>query len=127
MRELPECSAVFNLLPSPPDGSSFSLKKLEIISVPRPYVITPKHVSYASDHCSGMLTEEAIAMSGARCGWEGCRLSLPEHELMRTLFVCVPQNKDLNAVPGLGAYLQSVKALSLEHGWGIDGFAFPLR
>lgn len=115
-------------LPPVPDGSPFRLEKVERVGMPHPYCITPKHVAHASDHFGGMLTADAIRDAekhGARC--DICRvrrltLSFDEHENPLTLFISVPQNKDLNAVPGLHAYLLQVK----NAGLGLEGFAFPL-
>ena len=115
-------------LPPVPEGAPFRLLKLERVGMPHPYCITPKHVAHASDHFSGMLTADAIRDAekhGARCDIckkQGKRLSYEEHENPLTLFVAVPQNKDLNAVPGLHAYLLAVKNAEL----GVEGFAFPL-
>jgi len=117
--ELPDISSI----PAPPAGASFHLKKIERISIPHPFVIGPRHVTFASDHRSGRLTKEAIKASGAPCEWKGCRLGIDEHESQVTLFISVPQNDDLNAVDGLHAYLLSVKDRCVE--LGIDGFAFP--
>lgn len=115
-------------LPPVPAGSSFRLMKIERVGMPHPYCITPKHVAHASDHFNGILSEDAIRDAekhGARC--DICRvqemhLSFAEHENPLTLFLAVPQNKDLNAVPGLHAYLLHVK----NAGLGVEGFAFKL-
>ena len=120
-------------IPQPPEGSVFKLVKLETVGMPHPYCIGTRHVAEASDHFSGMLGRDAILSAekkGASC--DICRdlqrkrgtpvLSYDEHETMLTLFISVPNNRaDLNSIPGLGPYLQSVKDLNL----GIDGFAFP--
>ena len=70
--------------------STDKFKVIDTIGVPHPYCITGKHVSYASDHCGGMLTKEAIIAAeeaGAKC--DICRqqsehggkiLSYEEHE-----------------------------------------------
>ncbi len=126
-------------LPQPPTGAVFSLLKVEHVPMPHPYCITPKHVAVASDHWCGMLGKEAIRDAeerGAQCDicrklarkrrWPGPGapvLSYDEHENPLTVFVRVPQNSDLNAVPGLHAYLLSIKEQSTK--LGIDGFAFP--
>ncbi len=116
-------------IPQPPIDASFKLIKIEKVSVPHPFCITPAHVAYAADHCGGILSNEAIKRSGAKCGMKDkrngrCLLSLDEHETFVTLFIGVPQNKDLNAVDGLHAYLLSIKdeATTL----GVQGFAFPV-
>jgi len=117
-------------VPQPNADSVFKLQKIDTISFPHPYCITPKHVAYASDHCSGMLGREAIVEAekrGACC--DICRtsgngiLSFEQHETNLTLFIVVPQNKDLNAVPGLPNYLFSNKQTFID--LGVQGFAFP--
>jgi len=113
-------------IPAPPEGSSFSLVKIEKVSIPHPYCITPKHVAIASDQFCGMLGTEAIEAAerqGAHCGMRGCNLRCDQHESSKTLFIRVPQNCDLNAIPGLHAYLRSIQAKAAE--LGIEGFAFP--
>src|SRR5882724_4576335 len=114
--ELPKLSDI----PKPPSEATFRLDKIEKISIPHPFMITPGHVAYAADHHGGMLTTEAIKESKVRCGWTTrepgynysnvrCNLSVDEHETQITLFIRVPQNHDLNAVEGLHAYLLSIK------------------
>jgi hypothetical protein len=114
-------------IPAPPEGSMFSVLGIRGVSMPHPYCITPKHVAWASDHWSGMLSEAAIQDSEskgkARCGMRGCNLGYEEHRVQKTLFIEVPQNRDLNAVPGLHAYLLSIKSTAMQE--GVDGFAFP--
>lgn len=115
-------------LPPVPEGSAFRLVKIERVGMPHPYCLTPKHVAHASDHFCGVLTAESIRDAekhGARCDickQRGENLSYEQHESPLTLFLAVPQNKDLNAVPGLHAYLLAVKKAEL----GVEGFAFPL-
>lgn len=111
-------------IPAPPDDAVFSIVKLERVSMPHAYCITSRHVVEASDNFGGRLTEraiETIERKGGHCGMKGCRLPYSQHKSPLTLFIKVPQNKDLNAVPGLHAYLLKVKELGL----GIEGFAFP--
>lgn len=121
--------AVMKGLPAVPEGAPFKVLKCETVGIPHPYCITPKHVAWASDHCGGMLgaaaIREAEEKAGASC--EICRkqgggiLKYDDHESPLTLFVAVPHH-DLNAIPGLHAYLMAVKAAGL----GVQGFAFPL-
>lgn len=47
-------------MPPVPPGVSFSLKKIEKISIPHPYCIAPGHVAEAANHWGGMLGVEAI-------------------------------------------------------------------
>lgn len=127
-----ETKLTLDQVPAPPEGAVFRLKKLDTVSIPHPYMITPRHVSWASDHWGGMLGKEAIRDAekhGAECGIcrdkqhrDGSRiLSIDEHESSLTLFIVVPQNRDLNSVTGLHAYLLKLKEANL----GIEGFAFP--
>lgn len=118
-------------MPPLPEGAPFRLVKIEKVSMPHPYCITPKHVEVAADHFGGMLGEAAIAEAekrGAKC--DICKqavrrrkqdriLAYDEHETMLSLFVGVPHH-DLNNIPGLVAYLNAVKSADL----GIQGFAF---
>lgn len=126
-----------NQLPAPPAGSSFSLLKIENVSLPHPFVIGPKHVEIASDRFGGMLGVEAIEAAeriGYGCQWgkrserskPKCTLSHREHETMLTLFILLEHKAaNLNDVPGLHAYLLSVKDMAEE--LGIQGFAFPSK
>lgn len=121
----------------PPEGSVFSLSKVEKVTHPHPYCITPKHVAVASEYYGGILGEAAIAGAEARGAvCETCRdrvrngrqpgiLPYSSHVTDTALFIEVPQNKDLNAVPGLHAYLLSVKELA--ESLGVTGFAFPTK
>lgn len=117
-------------LPQPAAGVTFSLVKVETISMPHPYCITPRHVAWASDHFGGLLSTDAIRDAekhGARC--DICAksgrgiLTVDQHENAVTLFIRVPQNRDLNAIPGLHSYLFNNKAQFVK--LGIEGFAFP--
>ncbi len=102
---------------------TFKLQKIDKIFLPHPYCITSRHVAFASDHRGGMLTAEAIEASGASCGMRGCCLPYNKHESAMTLFITVADNKDLNSIPGLHAYLFSNKQKFID--LGIEGFAFP--
>ncbi len=113
----------FDGLTPPKEGAGFTLERVSLVCSPHPYCITPRHVAFAADHCSGRLTGAAIKDSKARCGIQGCNLDYSEHEALLTAVIRVPQNDDLNDVPGLHAYLLSVKKEA--EGLGFDGFAFP--
>lgn len=126
----PEHAAILEALPKPPEGAVFSAVKVESVSLPHPYCITSRHVVFAADHRGGMLTAEAIdaaERAGARCGMPGCNLKHDEHEQMLTMFIAVPpqHQRDLNACPGLHAYLLSIKEQA--QALGVQGFAFPTR
>lgn len=116
-------------LPAPPNG--IRLTALEYYPGPAGhfYCITPRHVEYAADYCSGMLGEAAIAgaeRTGAKCGVKGCTLPYSAHTQDLVLLVSLPLDsapKDLNAVPGLHAYLLEIKERC--DAFGIAGFGFP--
>jgi hypothetical protein len=119
-------------MPALPTSVTFSLAKVEKITHPHPYCITPRHVAWAADHFGGMLGTDAIRDAekhGATC--EICQksgrgiLSIDQHQTDVTLFINVPQNRDLNAIPKLHAYLFDNKAKFAA--LGIQGFAFPLK
>jgi len=116
--------------PALDEGVPFKLVKIETITQPHPYCITPKHI----EHCrTGILNETEIEYAesmGAKCdicreevqrGKRGSILPFSGHENLKALFIGVPQNEDLNSVPGLNSYLLKVKELGL-----VDGFAFPI-
>lgn len=96
------------------------------IGVPHPYCITQKHVIWASDHCCGMLTKEAIREAekhGAVCGI--CKknkkiLTIDEHE--EALLIAVTVDMDENTNKELQEYLLSIKEQCEKDGYA--GFAF---
>lgn len=119
------------VLPQPPEGSTFKIRECRKIASPHPYVIGAGHVGIASDRFSGMLGVDAIKYAekqGIGCKWEGyhrerCQLSYEEHTNDLTLIIEVESNDNLNSLPGLHAYLVSIKAQA--EALGIKGFAFP--
>lgn len=116
---------VLKQIPVPPEGAVFSLRSVRSVPTgpkgdPHPYCVGPQHLSLNE----GMyLNVEAVEKKGARCAMRGCGLTYAEHTSDRALFIEVPQNSDLNAVPGLHTYLLSIKEKATE--LGISGFAFP--
>ena len=122
-----QCQEIMDQIPEPPEG--IVKVKVEKIHIPHPYGITPKHI----EHSSGMyLDPEEAERKGAECfickdinrrDYTKPILSFNEHISQLTLFLRVPQNKDLNAVDGLHEYLLSIKEQAEE--LGIEGFAFP--
>lgn len=120
--------AIFDKLPPVPEGAVYSLLEVRTFCTPHPYCITPKHVVYASDHCGGFLSEDAIREAekdGARC--DTCRhqyknLTFDEHKTELAVVIRVPDMplKDLNTIE-VGKYCQQIKDLNL----GVDGFVFP--
>lgn len=107
-------------LPPLPDGATFAPVKVERVSIPHPFVITPRHLTGDSMY----LNEDTIERSGAPCGYPGCNLGVREHETLNSLFVEVENNQDLNANTGLHAWLLAIKGIE---GLGIEGFAFPQK
>lgn len=111
-----------------PEGAVFRCPGLVRIATPHPYCIGSRHVVHASGKFGGMLGEAAIESAekdGARCCVEGCHLSFRNHINQRVLLVVVPDDtgKDLNNVPGLGAWLTSIKPVLEKE--GIDGIIIP--
>lgn len=100
---------------------------IDTIGVPHPYCITPKHVAYASDNCSGMLTAQAIRDSEekarAKCGICKGELTYDEHE--QALLVEVDDKRELKDIPELKDYLLSIKEQAEQDGFA--GFAFKQK
>ena len=119
-----QMSEVLTQIPKPPDGSVFELDKVVKVTYPHPFMITAKHVARAADQYGGMLGEECLRGQG--CGMRDCNLRYEEHKTEVALTIVVPRgSRDLNAIPGLHAYLLSIKEVAT--GLGIEGFAFPDR
>ena len=120
---------IFDAIDPPPKKSVFIRSHVETLMLPHPYCITSKHLQFGdSTILDGDAIERAEA-KGAVC--DICRkqkkgpiLTYREHEKNVTLFIRVPQNKDLNAVKGLHAYLLQIKEKATK--LGVQGFAFPL-
>ncbi len=101
-------------------------KAIDSIGVPHPYCLTPKHVAYASDHHSGMLTKHAIVESekhGARC--DICKGDLKYEEHEQALLIEVGDSRELKDIPELKDYLLSIKEQAEKDGF--VGFAFKQR
>lgn len=117
---------IMEQLPTVPDGADFKVHKLDIVSLPHPYCITPGHVAVASDQFSGMLGEAAIEEAERQgiycdiCRSQGQIVPWHEHVSQLTLFIVV-EHHVLNEIAGLHQYLLKVKDADL----GIEGFAFP--
>lgn len=94
---------------------------IDSIGVPHPYCITSKHVAYAADHYSGMLTADSIRESeenGARCGICKGKLSYAEHE-QALLISCKTEIKDNTE---LKEYLLSLKDKVIADGYAGSTF-----
>jgi hypothetical protein len=119
-------------LPPVPEGAAFRVAGTTTVNhKPHPFCITPKHVAYASDHCGGMLGEEACKAAPCGIGRPGspirgedpCHLSYEEHTHDVALVVIVNHDGDLNEVPGLKEWVVAVNPTAKEH--GIGGYLFP--
>lgn len=109
-------------------ASTEKYKAIDTIGVPHLYCITPKHLEFAD---SMYLNDETIARAeskGAVC--DTCRrlakrdgtpiLPMSEHKL--AILVEVNDDRKLNEMPELHAYLLSIKAQAEADGY--VGFAF---
>jgi len=88
------------------------------------FCVTAKHVAYAADHHSGILSEDAIEQSGFPCGVKGCNLGVREHKFA-LLILCRAEIADpatSKAVPELHEYLLKIKEECEKNGY--VGFAF---
>lgn len=125
---MPKKELTIQEMPSVPEGAVFKLVKIETIWEPHPYCISPRHVAIAANF-GGILGEEAIICAERKgvycdtCKQNGHILKYEEHKHYEALFIEVPQNKDLNAIPGLHTYLHGNKQRFID--LGIGGFAFP--
>jgi hypothetical protein len=119
----------FASIPKPPDGSAFRFPRVTTITEPHLYCIGSRHVNYAHDKYGGMLSADAIRdaerYSKAHCEMRGCRLPYDDHKSQLVVVVVVQNDaqKSLNDVPGLHAWLLSVKGVATAN--GIEGFMFP--
>jgi hypothetical protein len=140
MKSEQEPQSLLEKAPAPPEGSPFRLQKLEYISVPHPYCLTPKHVEVAADHHGGILDHDAILdveRRGARCGIgrhgspiggeSPCNLPYDQHEHLLTLFVEMDDNTHISTTPGLHPYLLALKQWSQEEKAEVEGFCFPQK
>lgn len=102
------------------------LKVKEILAVnhkPHPYVIGSRHVAYAADHCSGMLTEHAIEdaerKKAAKCAHPGCHEPYRKHthDTVAIIIFC----RDLTTEELRTELLKLKDKFEAEK---IDGFAF---
>ena len=119
----------FAFIPLPPDGSAFRFPRVTTITQPHPYCIGPRHVTYTSGKCGGMLTQDAIRdaerYGRAHCMTGECHLPYDEHKSQLAAVLVVQNNalKSLTDIPGLIAWLLSVKDIATAN--GIEGFMFP--
>jgi len=57
---------------------------------PHPVTIGTKHITYAADHCGGMLTQDVIEKIG--CAHPKCKLPVSEHTSDTVLFLQLTRN-----------------------------------
>jgi hypothetical protein len=89
---------------------------LNVNHKPHPYMIGPKHISYAADHCCGMLTEEVCKK--VPCAMSLCDYSYEEHTSDTVLFLQLQRNctgKEVNPI---------LKGLVETYPDLVDGVAF---
>lgn len=98
----------------------------DLIGVPHPYCITPKHVEIAADRFGGRLGEEAISEAekqGVGCGMKGCQLPFAKHEQALLISCQLPlHNAQGETDEELRQYLIRCKPLCESDGYA--GFAF---
>ncbi len=111
-----------------PESANGLFRVIDTIGVPHPYVITPRHVTVASDHHSGILDDGAIRNAeenhGARCGHPRCNLTFDQHE--QALLVEVDEDTRGNEAlsEALGEYLKSLVSEAEANGYA--GFTLSL-
>jgi len=105
-----------------PDSPSGNFKVIDVIGVPHPYCIGPKHVALAADRFCGILGNEAIEEAerrGIHCATCRGELSLKEHETA-LLVGCKVDFKDHK--DEVSTWLKSIVAEAEKHKYA--GFAF---
>ena len=122
--------SIINKIPAP-QIPHVKLLKVENIFVPHPYCITPRHLTGKSMYLNEETIRDAEKNNNAVCdickklvnaGRQKKIMFFDEHQRALTLFIEVPDNEDLNAVPGLNEYLLKIKPVLLK--FGVDGIAF---
>ena len=89
---------------------------------PHPYIIGPKHVSWASDKWGGMITETSILDGeehSVHCAHPGCTIGYKEHTCDKVLFVQLTRNMTNDE-----ANIAFKKAISLMQEHKIVGLSF---
>src|SRR5512140_2609383 len=90
---------------------------------PHPYMITSRHVVFASDYHGGILDEYAIRSAedhGCRCGRKGCNMRYSEHTCDHVAFVQLLCNTDQETARTQLLQLNEV----IKKKQNVDGFAF---
>jgi hypothetical protein len=100
------------------ESDLFTLKSIQNVNYkPHPYTIGPTHVTYAADHCGGMLGKETLEK--VPCAHLGCTLSYDEHISDKVMFVQLKRNTTGKEA---GTFLMQMEEEILKD--GIDGFSF---
>jgi hypothetical protein len=120
--------AMETMLNEIPKDERFPLIKIDTVILPHPYMITSKHLKNNGDNM--YLDVEAAEKRSRELHpndprkWAVCEICkkqhddfadspgiLPysEHKKVKTLFIQVPQNKDINKVVGLKEYMRKIK------------------
>ena len=80
------------------DSELLTLKSIASVNhKPHVYVIGPKHIAYASDHCGGILGKETCEKVG--CAHPGCNTSYDEHTSETVMFIQLKKdckNQEIN-------------------------------
>ena len=84
---------------------------------PHPFMVGVKHITYASDHCGGILGQEVLEK--IPCAHPGCHLPYDQHTHDTVMFLKLTRNATETEAR------EALKSLSgdLEVD-GVDGFAF---
>lgn len=100
------------------DSELFTFKDIMNVNhKPHPYVIGPKHISYASDHFNGMLSESTCEM--VPCAHPGCTYSYKEHTSDKVLFLQLKRHMSANEA---NSFFVPLKETLIEQ--KIDGVTF---
>lgn len=105
------------------ESDLFRMKDImEVNHKPHPYMIGPRHVTYASDNWSGMLSPEAIRAgekaNKCRCAVKGCTVPYDEHTADTVMFLQLKRNGTNEEA---NAFLKGISDEVAAD--GIDGFA----
>lgn len=63
---------------------------LNVNHKPHPYIVGPKHITYASDNYGGILDERTL--NKVKCDYKGCNLSYEEHTSDLVCFLQLKKN-----------------------------------
>jgi hypothetical protein len=69
---------------------------LDINHDPHPFMIGPKHITYAADNCGGMIGEDVLKKLG--CAHPGCNTSYEDHKSIKACFIKLKKNSTQDEV-----------------------------